>query len=888
MHSSDELLLKGLSQSEAESRLLQYGPNTLPVAKKPGLLQIFLHQHKSPFIYVLLVAAIVSFALGQIINCVFIFLVLLLNASIGTFQEYAAQKAATGLEKLVPQRATVYRDGKPVVIDAAEIVPGDIVALVSGDKVPADLRLLELQDLQIDESMLTGESIAAEKNLQTMSTDATPVGDRLDMAFAGTMVLRGRAKGEVKTTGLLTEFGKIVTDVSAESAAQPPLMQRMHTFTMRVTYAMLILICIIFIITLMRGDDIQTVFFLGVALAVSAIPEGLPVAITVALAIGMRRMAKVGVIIRNLVAVESLGSCTLIASDKTGTLTVNEMTIRKIILADGNEFSITGEGMDIHGQIEAQGTTEYSSANENLQLLVHGAALANKAYLEFKDGQPEGHGDAVDVAFLVLAEKAGLRTETLRKLHTELGNIPYESQNAFAASINQYGDAIEFFLKGSVENLLEMCVASEQTEALKKQAELLARQGYRVMGVAHRVLDQVPGDPHACLDAMEMIGIVGMIDPLRPEAITAVKECRQSHIRVAMITGDHPDTASVLARELGIARLGTSRPKDPTVSGTELAEAQLQGGSKFDDIVAATNVYARVAPRQKMEIVQSFIKQGEFVAVTGDGINDAPALKHAHIGISMGKRGSDMARESSDMILTDDNFASIVQGIKQGRIVYNNIRKVIFLLISTGAAEITLIMLSIISGLPLPLLPLQLLWLNLVTNGIQDVALVFEPEEGNELQQKPRDPDEPIFNRLMIERVTVNAVVMGCLAFAVFYWQINMGTDEVAARNITLLLMVLFENVHVFNSRSERISIFRQNFFGNPLLLFGVLGSQAIHIIAMHTPGLNSVLQIEPVSPELWSQLLSVSLILIIVDETHKYWHNRSNESQAIIPSTMN
>ena len=492
------------------------------------------------------------------------------------------------------------------------------------------------------------------------------------------------------------------------------------------------------------------------------------------------------------------------------------------------------------------------------------------------------------MAFLVLAEKAGLRTETLRKLHTELGNIPYESQNAFAASINQYGDAIEFFLKGSVENLLEMCVASEQTEALKKQAELLARQGYRVMGVAHRVLDQVPGDPHACLNTMEMIGIVGMIDPLRPEAITAVKECRQSHIRVAMITGDHPDTASVLARELGIARLGTSRPKDPTVSGTQLAEAQLQRGSKFDDIVAATNVYARVAPRQKMEIVQSFIKQGEFVAVTGDGINDAPALKHAHIGISMGKRGSDMARESSDMILTDDNFASIVQGIKQGRIVYNNIRKVIFLLISTGAAEITLIMLSIISGLPLPLLPLQLLWLSLVTNGIQDVALVFEPEEGNELQQKPRDPEEPIFNRLMIERVTVNAIVMGCLAFAVFYWQIHMGTDEVAARNITLLLMVLFENVHVFNSRSERISIFRQNFFGNPLLLFGMLGSQAIHIIAMHTPGLKSVLQIEPVSPELWSQLLSVSLILIIVDETHKYWHNRSNESQAIIPSTMN
>ncbi len=883
MHSSDALMLQGLSQSEAETRLLKYGPNTLPVAKKPGLLQIFLHQYKSPFIYVLLVAAIVSLSLGQIINCVFIFLVLLLNASIGTFQEYAAQKAATGLEKLVPQRATVYRDGKPVVIDAAEIVPGDIVALVSGDKVPADLKLLELQDLQIDESMLTGESIAAEKNLQTLSTDITPVGDRLDMAFAGTMVLRGRAKGEVKTTGLLTEFGKIVSDVSAESSAQPPLMQRMHAFTMRVTFAMLILIFIIFIITLIRGEDLQTVFFLGVALAVSAIPEGLPVAITVALAIGMRRMANAGVIIRNLVAVESLGSCTLIASDKTGTLTVNEMTIRKVILADGNEYSISGEGLNIHGEINAQDITNTLSSNQNLQLLINGAALANEAYLEFKDEQIEGHGDAVDVAFLVLAEKAGLRTEILRKLHPESGSIPYESQNAFAGSINHYDDSIHFFLKGSVESLLEMCIPSVQNEQLKVQTELLARQGYRVLGIAHRILKEVPGEPNAYLNSMEMIGIVGMIDPLRPEAIAAVKECRQSHIRVAMITGDHPDTASVLARELGISRLGGSRPKDPTVTGTQLAEAQLRGGNEFDDIVRSCNVYARVAPRQKMEIVQSFIKQGEFVAVTGDGINDAPALKHAHIGISMGKRGSDMARESSDMILTDDNFASIVQGIKQGRIVYNNIRKVIFLLISTGAAEITLIMLSIISGLPLPLLPLQLLWLNLVTNGIQDVALVFEPEEGNELQQKPRDPEEPIFNRLMIERVSVNAIVMGCLAFAVFYWQINMGTDEVSARNITLLLMVLFENVHVFNSRSERISIFRQNFFGNPLLLLGMLGSQAIHIFAMHIPGLNSVLQIKPVSPELWSQLLAISLLLITVDEAHKYWHNRSN----IIPVTL-
>ncbi|MBT3530417.1 MAG: HAD-IC family P-type ATPase [Gammaproteobacteria bacterium] len=874
---TDENGLLGLSQSEAELRLQQYGPNSLPAAKKPSLLQIFAHQYKSPFIYVLLAAALVSLALGQIINCVFIFLVLLLNASIGTFQEYAAQQAALGLEKMVPLKASVYRDGKPIIIDAGEVVPGDLVMLVSGDKVPADIRIVELQDLHIDESMLTGESIAAEKNIDTESSDATSVGDRLDMAFAGTMVMRGRAKGEVTTTGLSTEIGKIVSDVSTESAAQPPLMQRMHAFTMRVTYAMLILISVIFLITLLRGDDLQTVFFLGVALAVSAIPEGLPVAITVALAIGMRRMAKSGVIIRNLVAVESLGSCTLIASDKTGTLTVNEMTIQKVQLADGSEYSISGEGTDLHGQIsrEADGSTEDIMSNENLRLLIDGSALANEAYLEDTDSGIEGHGDAVDLAFLILAEKSGSRVDTIRKSHTELGNIPYESQNAFAASLNRHGENIELFVKGSVECLLEMCSYTEQGEALQRKSGLLARQGYRVLGIAHRRLETPPNDLHQHLHNLELLGVVGMIDPLRPEVIEAVHDCRRAHIKVAMVTGDHPETASVLAGELGIARHGISRPADHAVTGSQLAEANEKGDEEFDALVASSGVFARVAPRQKMEIVQSYIKRGEFVAVTGDGINDAPALKHAHIGISMGKRGSDMARESSDMILTDDNFASIVQGVKQGRIVYNNIRKVIFLLISTGAAEITLIMLSILSGLPLPLLPLQLLWLNLVTNGIQDVALVFEPEEGNELSERPRDPNEPIFNRLMIERVAVNAVIMGCLAFAVFYWQIQQGVDEVAARNVTLLLMVLFENVHVFNSRSEKISIFRQNFFGNPFLLFGMLAAQGIHILAMHTPGLRDVLGIEPVSFELWSQLLLISLLLVVVDELHKFWHLR-------------
>ena len=416
---------------------------------------------------------------------------------------------------------------------------------------------------------------------------------------------------------------------------------------------------------------------------------------------------------------------------------------------------------------------------------------------------------------------------------------------------------------------------SAALEALAKKSDKLAGEGYRVLGIAHRTLSEIPDDPKSCMEDLEFIGVVAMIDPLRPEVIDAIQHCREAEIKVAMVTGDHPQTATVLSNELGITRKGITREHDKTVTGTQLTEASNAGKSVFDTLATSSRVFARVAPHQKMEIVESLIADGEFVAVTGDGINDAPALKHAHVGIAMGKRGTDVARESSDIILTDDNFTSIVQGIKQGRIVYNNIRKVIYLLISTGASEITLIILSILFGMPLPLMPLQLLWLNLATNGIQDKALAFEPEEGNELKKPPRSPDEPIFDRLMIERVLVSALYIGIVAFAVFSWLINSGMDEVAARNITLLLMVLFENVHTLNSRSETASLFRMNFFSNPFLLYGMLSAQFIHIGAMYTPGLSDILQISPVSPVQWLQLLPIALSLIIIDEAHKCWHKR-------------
>lgn len=865
--------VRGLTAQQAAARLAEAGPNVLPERERPGPLLIFIHQFKSPFIYVLIAAAVVSQVLGQTINAIFITAVLLLNAFIGTIQEYAAERAAAALKQMVPSEATVIRDGTSIRIDTATVVPGDHVLLASGDKVPADMRLSAAHDLHADESMLTGESIEPHKQVLPASTDDAPLGDRLDICFAGTVIMRGRGEGEVIATGAGTEIGKIASDIGAVAEVKPPLLVRIERFTLKITYGILILVGLIFLITVIRGDDLATVFLLGVALAVSAIPEGLPAAMTVALAIGMRRMANKHVIIRRLLAVESLGSCTYIASDKTGTLTVNEMTIRQVILPDGTGFEVSGEGLDLHGLI----TPEPSAAEAaRLKLLCHAAVLANEAHLEKGADGWQGSGDGVDVAFLVLASKYGLQYEDVRGRCQELGRIPYESENAFSASVNRYEGGYELFVKGSVERLLDMCscahgVDTDRLRGLEDQASRLAQCGHRVLGLAHRSLDSVPADPGECLNDLEFIGIVGMIDPLRPEAIGAVQDCYNASIKVAMVTGDHPETAIALARQLGIAD-ESMRP----VTGAQIRQALDEGPDTMHELVSGTRVFARIEPHQKKQIVEQLIDDGEFVAVTGDGVNDAPALSHAHVGIAMGLRGTDVARESADIILADDHFSSIVEGIKQGRIVYSNIRKVIFLLISTGAAEITLVMLSLLYGMPLPLFPIQLLWLNLVTNGIQHIALVMEPEEGHELKHPPRAPDEPVFNRLMNERVLVNAVFMGCLAFWVFKWQMDSGMTEAGARNMTLLLMVLFENVHVLNSRSETRSIFRQSFLGNRFLIFAILGSQAIHIAAMYTPGLRDVLQVEPVTLQQWTQLLMIALTLIILDELHKLWHQRA------------
>ncbi|KIO36725.1 cation-translocating P-type ATPase [Shewanella sp. cp20] len=845
----------GLSSQVAAERLEQHGPNCLPKPARLSFVRLFILQFKSAFIYVLLAAFIACLLLGQFLNAIFIFAVLLLNAIIGTVQEYSAQQAADALSKMVPSQTKVIRDGHPKLVDSMSLVPGDYILLTNGDRIGADIKIEKHNQFKVDESALTGESLAVNKT---------------DLAFAGTLVTHGRAEGEVVATGARTQIGQIAALVRQGGSAKPPLMQRIERFTLIIAIATLVIIALIFGLTLLRGADLSQVFLLGVALAVSAIPEGLPAAITVALAIGMKRMSQANVIVRKLVAVESLGSCTYIASDKTGTLTVNEMTISQISLLSGERYHVSGTGLSPTGLVHKHGHGVPVSAGRDPQLhrLALTGVLANEAHLIFEAEQGHGDqihadGDGVDLAFLTLGYKLNLEMDKTKQPPQER-LFAYESENQFSASINLIEGRSVISVKGAVEKLLTMCQLDEQqTQAVLDETHWLARHGYRVLALASGEVNDSLLEPDFL--GLDFLGLVAMSDPLREDAIEAVALCQQAQIKVAMITGDHPVTALALARQLKLAK-----DSDAVITGEQLTNAQQQSVTDFDRLIASHRVFARVQPRQKMEITESLIRQGEFVAMTGDGVNDAPALKHAHVGIAMGRKGTDVARESADLVLTDDRFSSIVKGIIEGRIVYNNIRKVIYLLISTGAAELLLFILSVLFAQPIPLFPLQILWLNLVTNGVQDVALAFEPGEGHEIDQPPRKPSEPIFDRLMLERLIVSALWMGIMAFGLFSLVLAMGNSENDARNLTLMLMVLFENVHALNSRSERNSLLRMPMLSNPLLLFGIVLAQGIHIGASYTPGLSQALGISPIGLGQWLILLSAASTLLFIDEYHK------------------
>jgi P-type Ca2+ transporter type 2C len=878
LNSSDH----GLTSPEAAERRARRGPNIVPTAPPPSLLGVFLRQFASPLIYILLLAAALSAWLGEWADTAFIAAVLLLNAGIGTTQEYRAQQSALALREMVTTRADVVRDGDLVEVDAADLVVGDVVLLASGDKVPADLRLLDSHSLFVDESPLTGESLPVEKDAHAQVLASAGLSDRLTAAYAGTLVTYGRSRGVVTATGADTEIGRLAGQLAEPDRAEPPLFTRMRRFTLAVGVAIGIVAALMSVVLVVRGTEWHQVLLVAVALAVSAIPEGLPVALTVALAVAAARMARRNVIVRRLLAIEALGSCTIIASDKTGTLTVNQLTVTDVVIPGCEPWQVTGAGADPVGELLVPaGTGE--PGRSVVEQLARAAVLCNEAVLA-RDGESWVHrGAAVDVALLVFGHKLGVTRPRALDARPTIATIPFESERRYAATMHalEVEDRVEIVVKGALERVLPMCTqmavpgatVAIDRDGMLAAGERIAARGLRVLAIATQIRDHAQAaelDPQS-LHGLTLLGMVGMIDPLRPEAAAAIATCRQAGVDVVMVTGDHPITALTIARQIGLAE-----HEDEVVTGAELQRATAEGDAATDALTAGAKVFARVEPAQKLTITESMTRHGHIVAVTGDGANDAPALHHAHVGVAMGQSGTDVAREAAELVLTDDRFTSIAAGVDEGRVAYANVRKVIQLLITTGAGELVLVLAALAIGLPLPLLAVQLLWLNLVTNGIQDVALAFEPAEGDEMQRPPRPPREPIFNWLMIERVLVAAAVIGGVSLATYWWLLSNGWTEQAARNSVVLLVVLFENIQAFNSRSETRSLFAHNPRGNRLLIGGTLLAQLVHIGAMHLPATQAVLGLQPVTLAHWAGLLGLALLLLIAVELHKaFWRHR-------------
>jgi len=852
----------GLSDAEARARLLRTGRNRLPRQKPPGPVLIFLRQFKNPLVYLLLAATVISVVIGALLDAVFVFIVLLFNAAIGTLQEWQAQKKAEELAALVPHRAVVHRDGSWQDIDAETLVPGDIVRIGRGDKASADLRLAATQGMTVDESLLTGESAAIEKSADASLTADTAMPDRTTMLFAGSTVLSGRGEAMVVTTAGNTEIGRIAQAVIRGDTVPPPLVRQLEAFSRTIGMATLGLIAVVAFAEAMQGTPLATVFLVAIALAVAAIPEGLPVAITVALAIATGRMQRRNVLVRSLPAVEGLGACTLIASDKTGTLTRNELTVASVGLSldDGR------------CRVVAIDDTDSVATEDGARLKAFAVAgvLCNEAEIRVTQGDIAFVGDTVDIAFLKLAEKLGFDITAMRADAPMADSIPYEPERRYAAVFVQSPanetDRVLAYAKGAAEVILPMCHPND-SPAIEMEIDRLAAAGYRIIAVAGGTtpIASLRADPARALSGLDLLGFAAIIDPLRPEAAAAIGACRDAGISVRMVTGDHPATATAIARQLGIA---TSR--DDVATGSDI-EAASRSGQPLAEFVQSKAVFARVEPFQKLAIVQAFQEAGHVVTVTGDGVNDAPALTTADIGVAMGQAGTDVARGAADLVLADDNFASIVAGIEEGRIAYDNVRKLIYLLISTGLGEIVLFVLAISFGLPVPLFAVQLLWLNLVTNGIQDVALAFEKGESGITKRRPRRLGARLFDTRMIIQVMLAGGHMGIVSFLAYAWLLNQGVDVDQARNLVLLLMVLFENAHALNARSERLSAFKVPFSSNWFLLFAIIGAQGVHIASLYTAHISDVLRVSPIGFSDWLFVAALAASQIVVVEIFKW-----------------
>ncbi len=861
----------GLSDDEAAARLRRHGENRLPETPgKPALVR-FVEQLVQPLVLVLIAAGTVTAFLGEWVDAGVIFGVVIVNAVIGYVQEGKAEAALAALAKSLAAETMVLRGGDRQRLGAHVLVPGDTVLLAAGDRVPADLRLVEAHGLQAMEASLTGESTAVEKHTGVLPQD-TLLADRGNMAYAGTLVVSGQATGVVAATGLATETGRISRLIAAAPDLQTPLTRKMAAFSNWLLLVIGGLALLTFGVGLMRGEAPFDMFMAAVALAVGAIPEGLPAAVTITLAIGVSRMAKRRAIIRKLPAVEALGSTTVICSDKTGTLTENEMTVRAL-WAGGDLHAVSGSGYAPEGVI---GEKDFPPAIDGaLRELLLAGVLCNDAGLSRREGRWQIAGDPTEGALLVVARKAGLDERTLQALFPRRDVLPFDSVVQYMATLHEIEGVPMVYAKGAVERLLPRCttmLAADGRElpfdaaTVERQAEALAAHGYRVLAFARRV----GGDElsHAALaTGLVFIGLVGMIDPPRPRAIGAVKACHAAGVRVKMITGDHAVTAEAIARQLGIAGEGAR-----VLTGRELAA--------LDDAALAkaaheVDVFARVEPEQKLRLVQALQRNGEVVAMTGDGVNDAPALKSADIGVAMGLAGTDVARESAAMVLTDDNFASIEAAVEEGRGVYDNLVKFITWTLPTNFGEGLVIVAAILAGATLPITPLQILWINMTTAVLLGLMLAFEPVEKGLMHRPPRPPQAPILDRLLIGRIVLVSVLLLLGAYGLFLNELRQGHTLAEARTVAVNVFVVVETCYLFNCRSLTRSFVAVGLFSNPWVWVGSGLMLGLQLLMTYLPTMNRVFGTAPIGVAEWVAIAACGLLAAMVVGVEKRWRGR-------------
>jgi magnesium-transporting ATPase (P-type) len=873
---------QGVFTQDIERRQSEYGKNRLTTKKNISPLMLFLLQFHQPLVYILLVASVVTAFLDEWVDSSVIFGVLLINAIIGYVQEAKAMRAIDALSSMSQHNCTLIRDGKKVLIDSKEIVVGDIIILNSGDKVPADMRLLNSKELQVDESSLTGESLSVEKQ-DKLFKEETLLADRKNMLYSSTLVTYGHGVGIVVDVGDATEIGHINNMIANADVLQTPLTQKIATFSHILLYIILAMAGVTFVVGMLHGGSAVDMFMASVALAVGAIPEGLPAAMTIILAIGVSKMAEKKAIIRKLPAVETLGSTSVICSDKTGTLTQNAMTVQQMYI-NGNFYELSGVGYAPEGEITKENQPIDINKENLLKELLIAGLMCNTSDLVQESENYKVNGDPTEGALIVSALKAGIIKDELEESMVHIDTLYFESQHQYMASHYHKVDKKVFYtyVKGSLEKILQRCssalgddgeVVSLDKDAILQAAESMAKKGMRVLAFAR--LDDVQSlekvEHHHLEEDLIFLGLQAMIDPPRPEVIDSILSCHSAGINVKMITGDHSVTALSIAQQIGIKTDGDIK----SLNGLELEK---MSDEELALVVEEVNVYARVAPEQKLRLVKALQAKSKVVAMTGDGVNDAPALKQANIGTAMGITGTEVAKESADMILLDDNFSTIKDAVEEGRGVFDNIVKFITWTLPTNIGEGFVIMFAVFFKVALPILPVQILWINMTTAILLGLMLAFEPKEKNLMGYPPRELDTPILTQTLLLRVLLVGMMLLISAFGIFWHLQEIGYAEDVARTASVNVFVFGELFYLFNCRSLRYSMFSIGFFTNKLLLLGVLGMFALQTLFTYTPFMNVIFQSSPLGLYEWSLILISSALIYTLVEIEKTIRRKFNK----------